>query len=239
MKSAMYLNRFVIAVAACGWVLSVNAQEPSPGADVESLLAYARERNPEYAAMRYEAEAASERIGPAGALPDPVLRTELQNITNSGTDGSTSILPSRVGMGARGCAPLALPLLLDGNPAGGQRSSLPVAAVFLLAFCRGQGRRLRGRGDDHAERRVQFAGALVRLHAGDQSGEVAAAVAHLDAGVGTETGPGIRQSPGWAADLRGAVPSGGLRRAANEWLIGRVAYSRWDAGFGHPADPLS
>lgn len=97
MKSAIYLNRFVIAVAACGWVLSVNAQEPSPGADVESLLAYARERNPEYAAMRYEAEAASERIGPAGALPDPVLRTELQNITNSGTDGSTSILPSRVG----------------------------------------------------------------------------------------------------------------------------------------------
>lgn len=93
----MYLNRFVIAVAACGWILSVNAQESSPGADVESLLAYARERNPEYAAMRYEAEAASERIGPAGALPDPVLRTELQNITNSGTDSSTSILPSRVG----------------------------------------------------------------------------------------------------------------------------------------------
>lgn len=93
----MYLNRFVIAVAACGWILSVNAQESSLGADVESLLAYARERNPEYAAMRYEAEAASERIGPAGALPDPVLRTELQNITNSGTDSSTSILPSRVG----------------------------------------------------------------------------------------------------------------------------------------------
>jgi len=51
------------------WAFSVQAQETLPGADVASLIAYARERNPEYAAMRYEAEAASERIGPAGALP--------------------------------------------------------------------------------------------------------------------------------------------------------------------------
>lgn len=77
--------------------LSAQAQQTLPGADVESLLAYARERNPEYAAMRYEAEAAFERVQPAGALPDPVLRTELQNITNYGSDGGTSILPARVG----------------------------------------------------------------------------------------------------------------------------------------------
>ena len=77
--------------------VSAQAQQPLPGADVESLLAYAREKNPEYAAMRYEAEAAGERVGPAGALPDPVLRTELQNITNFGMDGGTSVLPSRVG----------------------------------------------------------------------------------------------------------------------------------------------
>ncbi len=89
-------SRLLVAVASI-WCIAAQAQEVLPGADVDSLIAYARERNPEYAAMRYEAEAASERIGPAGALPDPVLRTELQNITNYGTDGSTSILPSRVG----------------------------------------------------------------------------------------------------------------------------------------------
>jgi outer membrane protein TolC len=47
--------------------------------------------------MRYEAEAAGERIGPAGALPDPVLRTELRNVTNYGTGGDFSLLPSQVG----------------------------------------------------------------------------------------------------------------------------------------------
>ena len=86
-----------LAVLAFAWCIPVQAQQTLPGSDVESLLAYARDRNPEYAAMRYEAEAAGERVLPAGALPDPVLRTELQNITNFGTDGGTSILPGRVG----------------------------------------------------------------------------------------------------------------------------------------------
>lgn len=86
-----------LAALAFSYCIAAQAQQTLPGADVQSLLAYARERNPEYAAMRYEAEAALERVGPAGALPDPVLRTELQNITNYGTDGGTSILPARVG----------------------------------------------------------------------------------------------------------------------------------------------
>ncbi len=70
------------------------------GSNVESLLDYARARNPEYAAMRLEADAARERVYPAGALPDPVLRAELQNATNfdpNGKDGSFNLLPSRVG----------------------------------------------------------------------------------------------------------------------------------------------
>ena len=66
------------------------------GANVESLLEYARS-NPEYAAMRHEADAAAQRIYPAGSLPDPVFRTELQNITNAGSDASPSVLPSKVG----------------------------------------------------------------------------------------------------------------------------------------------
>lgn len=76
---------------------TVLAQETSLGQSVDSLLVYARERNPEYAAMRLEAEAARERVYPAGALPDPILRTELQNVTNFGSDAGPNLLPGRVG----------------------------------------------------------------------------------------------------------------------------------------------
>jgi outer membrane protein TolC len=68
-----------------------------PGASIEELLELARLKNPELATMRLEAQAASERIQPAGALPDPVLRTELMDITNRGVDKSSSLLPSQVG----------------------------------------------------------------------------------------------------------------------------------------------
>jgi len=77
--------------------IQLRAQESNLGRTVDSLLAYAKERNPEYAAMRLEAEAARERIYPAGALPDPVLRTELQNVTNYGSEAGPNLLPGRVG----------------------------------------------------------------------------------------------------------------------------------------------
>jgi outer membrane protein TolC len=76
---------------------SVLAQEALPGDGVESLLAYARDRHPELQAMRYEAAAAQQRIGPASALPDPMFKTELQNITNAGSDAPPSLLPNKVG----------------------------------------------------------------------------------------------------------------------------------------------
>lgn len=97
MKPFKSYKGMLLAVVTAGWCFAAQAQQTLPGADVESLIAYAREKNPEYAAMRYEADAAFERVQPAGALPDPMLRTELQNITNFGTDGSTSLLPNRVG----------------------------------------------------------------------------------------------------------------------------------------------
>ena len=97
MKTLLRIMLKGLAKAAIIWPMALHAQGILPGADVESLITYARERNPEYAAMRHEAEAAGERAQSAGALPDPVLRTELQNITNFGNDGSTSILPGRVG----------------------------------------------------------------------------------------------------------------------------------------------
>lgn len=67
------------------------------GSDLAGLLDYARAQNPELAAMRHEADAASERIQPAGALPDPVLRVELENVNNYGTSSAPSLLPWKVG----------------------------------------------------------------------------------------------------------------------------------------------
>jgi outer membrane protein TolC len=73
------------------------AQEAALGADLQGLLTHARAQSPELRAMQAEAAAAAERVGPAGALPDPVLRVELMNINNYGTDASPSLLPSKVG----------------------------------------------------------------------------------------------------------------------------------------------
>ena len=72
------------------------ADEPSLGSNLKGLLDYAREHNPELAATRYEAEAAQQRTESVGALPDPVLRTELMDITNQGTT-NPRLLPSQTG----------------------------------------------------------------------------------------------------------------------------------------------
>ena len=61
-----YLKCGALAVLGA-WCVLARAQDPALGANVESLLDYARSRNPEYAAMRFEAAAAAERVVPAGA----------------------------------------------------------------------------------------------------------------------------------------------------------------------------
>ena len=58
------------------------------GTSLKGLLDFARQNNPEFAAMRAEAVAAAQRIQPAGAFPDPLFRVELQDIMN-GQVGST------------------------------------------------------------------------------------------------------------------------------------------------------
>lgn len=86
-----------LAVAlAIGVPFTATSAEPVPGGSLESLLEFARERNPEYASMRHEADAAFDRIAPAGALPDPKLRVELMDITMAG-EQSPTLSPSRVG----------------------------------------------------------------------------------------------------------------------------------------------
>ena len=72
------------------------ADDASLGRTVDGLVDYARNNNPEYASMRHEADAAGERVTPAGALPDPRFRIELMDITRMG-EQSPTLNPSRVG----------------------------------------------------------------------------------------------------------------------------------------------
>lgn len=72
------------------------AQEVPIGSTAASLLDYAAQNNPEFASMRHEADAAGERVTPAGALPDPRFRIELMDLTRMGEQNAT-LSPSRVG----------------------------------------------------------------------------------------------------------------------------------------------
>lgn len=96
MKSFQGPRGLLFAAVVGIWCFAAQAQEAPPGADVERLLAIAREANQEYAGMRYEAQAAAERVTPAGALPDPRFRTELMDITKGGEQNPT-LSPSNVG----------------------------------------------------------------------------------------------------------------------------------------------
>src|SRR6266853_5114169 len=53
-----------------------------PGATATELIALARQLSPELAAVALTAEAATARITSAGALPDPTLRVEADNLDN-------------------------------------------------------------------------------------------------------------------------------------------------------------
>lgn len=67
-----------------------------PGENVEELLALAQQRNPELLTANLEADAAVERIGSAGALPDPNFRMELRDFTNRSSGAAPSVLPGKV-----------------------------------------------------------------------------------------------------------------------------------------------
>ncbi|WP_066710662.1 TolC family protein [Curvibacter delicatus] len=72
------------------------AQETNLGATLNGLLDYAHKGNPEYAAMRAEVDATTQRIESAGALPDPRFRAELRDVTRQG-EQSLMLLPGQVG----------------------------------------------------------------------------------------------------------------------------------------------
>jgi outer membrane protein TolC len=96
MKTKSCIRALVLVAAVAAWAAPSFAEAP-PGASVEELLSLARQRNPEFAAANAEAAAATERVYPAGALADPVLRTELMDVTNNGVDASPNVLPARIG----------------------------------------------------------------------------------------------------------------------------------------------
>jgi outer membrane protein, heavy metal efflux system len=92
----LFLSVYMVLYAL--WLTPASAaDEPALGSNLAGLLDYAREHNPEFAASRFDADAAQQRVQSASALPDPVLRTELLDITNQGTNKGTSLLPSQVG----------------------------------------------------------------------------------------------------------------------------------------------
>lgn len=96
--SATFTRDFLAAVLiGMGAVVASAAGAAELGEDVQGLLEHARAQNPELALARAEAEAATQRVQPAGALPDPVLRVELMNVNNYGNNAGFNLLPSKVG----------------------------------------------------------------------------------------------------------------------------------------------
>lgn len=97
MRIRVHITAFVVICQALTFTAAAqDAQDQVLGANVESLIEFARGRSADYGAMLREAEAAVERIQPAGALPDPRLQVELQDITRMGNRNAT-LDPSRVG----------------------------------------------------------------------------------------------------------------------------------------------
>jgi cobalt-zinc-cadmium efflux system outer membrane protein len=94
-REKLLVQSFVLMIAS-GCENLAWSEESAIGSNIEQLLDFARQNNPEYAVMRHEADAAGERIVPAGALPDPKFRTELQDITKMGEQDLT-LLPGEVG----------------------------------------------------------------------------------------------------------------------------------------------
>ena len=91
------LRFFLCVIASFPFLVSpAAAQETNLGATLNGLLDYAHKGNPEYAAMRAEVDATTQRIESAGALPDPRFRAELRDVTRQG-EQSPMLLPGQVG----------------------------------------------------------------------------------------------------------------------------------------------
>jgi len=96
MKTNNRLRLLALAGAILAMPLAQAEESIVPlGANVQELLQWADAHNPELAALRYEIDAAGERIQPAGALPDPVLRVEFMDFAGPGAPDSFNPLPGK------------------------------------------------------------------------------------------------------------------------------------------------
>lgn len=94
----MPMRLAAMAVILTFLALPSQAGELPLGSQVNDLLVYAREHNPDLQGRRLDAEAQRERVDPAAALPDPKFQVELMDFTNSMTPGkSASLVPGDVG----------------------------------------------------------------------------------------------------------------------------------------------
>src|SRR6266849_2157052 len=82
-----------VSVFAPAKPISAAPKAKPPGATVNELTALARQLSPEIAAAALAAEAATARITSAGALPDPTLRVDADNLDqrNVSMNGPTTI----------------------------------------------------------------------------------------------------------------------------------------------------
>lgn len=80
LRMGLVLTTLVVSGSLSAW-----AADQVPGADVGSLLEWARQHNPDIVAMRHELTATTERQMPAGELAAPRFKMELQNVTQSGS----------------------------------------------------------------------------------------------------------------------------------------------------------
>lgn len=93
-KTMLVLTLTALMLPGLSWAAEVTPSNPI-GANVQELLNWADTHNPELAAMRYETDAASERIAPAGALPDPMLRVEFMDFAGRDAPDGFNPLPGK------------------------------------------------------------------------------------------------------------------------------------------------
>lgn len=145
-KTMFALTLTVLMLPGLSWAEDVASGNPI-GANVQELLNWADTHNPELTAMRYETDAASERIAPAGALPDPLLRVEFMDFAGRDAPDGFNPFPGK-GSGTKYT-------LMQSIPLWGKRDlRREVATAQLEQF---KGRRLIGAAETHARIKNAYA----------------------------------------------------------------------------------
>lgn len=82
------------------WLTPAVAEQPL-GSDLDGLLAYAREHNPELAAAQHDATAAMQASESADTLADPLLRIEPMDVTNGNPSTKLTLMQKLPWYGTR------------------------------------------------------------------------------------------------------------------------------------------